>query len=321
MSISRALLGRTIVLHSALLRLCSASKSPYETAALLERLLYFQGIKEERGEDPWVYDSRETLCDELHFSERQLRNGLEFLKDAALLSTDRRLIDYQGKPRTITHFLIDRPRVERLLKESSVNLTDAERQNRTAHVGQTDRPTSVKLTEPDSRKTSDVIRGSSESNSESDSEKEQARADAPAPPSISERTRGRKRTASDALTDHGAQSKGGTGKANATALPDVPPALLAFEGFETAWGDWAAHRRERRKPLTPTSVKKQFKMLLEQPDPVAVLELAVEKGWDGLWPLKPGDVRHGKPTTTAQADDRARDRFSSLMDSLGGMDE
>ena len=113
-----SLMGRTIVIHDALLDLCYGAKSAYETAAFLERIIYFQGKKIEQGEDPWVYDSREVLCATLRMSERQLKNAIEFLvSELEVLATERRMIIYQGKPATVTHYLIDIQRVMTLLQQ------------------------------------------------------------------------------------------------------------------------------------------------------------------------------------------------------------
>lgn len=54
-----------------------------------------------------------------------------------------------------------------------------------------------------------------------------------------------------------------------------------------AWSDWIAFRKEIKKPLTPTSVKKQAKFLhaMAEEDAIACLEQSMRNGWQGLFPV------------------------------------
>jgi len=64
--------------------------------------------------------------------------------------------------------------------------------------------------------------------------------------------------------------------------PYSPPEWLD----EEAWAEWTQHRREIRKPITPTAANQQFKKLnqwREQGyDPAKIIRLAIERGWQGL---------------------------------------
>lgn len=54
-----------------------------------------------------------------------------------------------------------------------------------------------------------------------------------------------------------------------------------------AWKDWETHRREKKKPLTPLSTKKQLKMLENyKKDHVEIIETSIRNGWTGLFPPK-----------------------------------
>lgn len=67
---------------------------------------------------------------------------------------------------------------------------------------------------------------------------------------------------------------------------NIPEALKAIKGFNKIWDEFKQHRKELKKKLTPTSTERLFKMLQKQPDPIAVIEQSIEKGWQGLFPLK-----------------------------------
>jgi hypothetical protein len=62
--------------------------------------------------------------------------------------------------------------------------------------------------------------------------------------------------------------------------------VLPFESeaFSAAWAIFEKHRREIKKPLTPTSAKMSLKMLSEMGEQRAIrcIEHTVTKGWQGL---------------------------------------
>jgi hypothetical protein len=55
--------------------------------------------------------------------------------------------------------------------------------------------------------------------------------------------------------------------------------------FADAWNDWQQHRREKKKPLTPTSIKLQFKTLKEMGVDRAIkaIDFSIEKGYTGIF--------------------------------------
>jgi len=75
-----------------------------------------------------------------------------------------------------------------------------------------------------------------------------------------------------------------TGGGKEAGLPAIPEKLRGVESFEAKWAEWLDYRRQdKRKPVTPRMAAGQFRLLLEQPDPVAVLEASIRNGWLGLF--------------------------------------
>ena len=68
-------------------------------------------------------------------------------------------------------------------------------------------------------------------------------------------------------------------------LPSLPTELLKLTGFLDSWKDWLIHKKEIKSKVTPLSATKQLNMLLKQPDPVATINHAIEKGWKGFYPI------------------------------------
>lgn len=66
--------------------------------------------------------------------------------------------------------------------------------------------------------------------------------------------------------------------------PIVFPASLDTEAFHAAWQNWEQHRREIKKPLTPTSIKQQLKDLAEfgEQRAIGAILFTIRKGWQGL---------------------------------------
>jgi hypothetical protein len=75
--------------------------------------------------------------------------------------------------------------------------------------------------------------------------------------------------------------KGGTSPLNplGAALP------FDSEAFAEAWKSWVAHRIEKKKPLTPTSLKQQLTDLTEMGEQraVAALQWSIRNGWTGIF--------------------------------------
>ncbi len=88
-----------------------------------------------------------------------------------------------------------------------------------------------------------------------------------------------------------------------------------------AWTEWEVYRRERRKTLTPSTARKQIKFLEQnQADHVAIINKAIEKGWQGLFPLQEdhgGKAGTGGDTKVV-AGVSARDRVGRATASRSG---
>lgn len=82
------------------------------------------------------------------------------------------------------------------------------------------------------------------------------------------------------------------------------PEKLNCEVFLTAWKEWITYRGERRKALTPTTIKHQFQMLAAHDLETAVkmIMTSIQNGWTGIFPPKT-EVRS---TTNARKSDNAK---------------
>lgn len=75
------------------------------------------------------------------------------------------------------------------------------------------------------------------------------------------------------------------GDADAALAEHLPAgSVLDCPNFYAAWRDWWEHRREIRKRLTPTAIRKQLKELEAwgADRAIAAIEHTVAKGWTGL---------------------------------------
>jgi hypothetical protein len=56
--------------------------------------------------------------------------------------------------------------------------------------------------------------------------------------------------------------------------------------FREAWTDWEQHRREIKKPLTPTSTRKQLEDLakMSEGEAIAAMHRSIANGWQGIFP-------------------------------------
>lgn len=72
------------------------------------------------------------------------------------------------------------------------------------------------------------------------------------------------------------------------------------EEFRAAWNDWTQHRREKKKPLTETSMSHQFKALNEwgETRSIAAINHSVKNGYTGIFEPSPGRATNGKPQMT-----------------------
>jgi hypothetical protein len=67
--------------------------------------------------------------------------------------------------------------------------------------------------------------------------------------------------------------------------------------FAEAWKSWEQHRREKRKPLTPTSTKMQFKefVVMGEQRAIAAIHHSITKGWTGIFEANGNGTGNGKP--------------------------
>jgi len=73
----------------------------------------------------------------------------------------------------------------------------------------------------------------------------------------------------------------------AIEMPEMPERLKAIDGVPEAWEKWKQHRKEKRSEITPTTAEYQFRELLKSPNPLAMLEHSITKGYSGLYDPKP----------------------------------
>ncbi|GAB3688549.1 hypothetical protein GCM10027592_03640 [Spirosoma flavus] len=75
------------------------------------------------------------------------------------------------------------------------------------------------------------------------------------------------------------------------------------EAFITAWQDWEKFRRELKKPITPTTVAQQLKVLAQysEIEAIAMIEQSICQGWQGLFELKT-DIRYRSVTPSLAID-------------------
>lgn len=68
----------------------------------------------------------------------------------------------------------------------------------------------------------------------------------------------------------------------------VFPESLNSPDFKKAWSEWEQHRKEIKKKLTPTTIKRQLKTLSQFKIEIAIssIEKSIQQGWTGLFPEK-----------------------------------
>ncbi|GLU37157.1 DUF1376 domain-containing protein [Pseudomonas sp. NBRC 100443] len=84
-----------------------------------------------------------------------------------------------------------------------------------------------------------------------------------------------------------------------------------------AWAKWVQHRREIRKPLTPTSCSQQAAKLADHPNPDAVILESVTNGWTGLFPDKDGRPPGAKPSNFTNLPKHTPDMYQEEPDHDG----
>jgi DNA-binding MarR family transcriptional regulator len=61
---------------------------------------------------------------------------------------------------------------------------------------------------------------------------------------------------------------------------------FSSDEFREAWTEWEQHRREIKKPLTPTSTERQLKTLasIGEAEAIAAIHRSISNGWTGIFP-------------------------------------
>lgn len=69
-----------------------------------------------------------------------------------------------------------------------------------------------------------------------------------------------------------------------------------------AWNEWVTFRKEKKAPLTPTSIKKQIQFLGGRGDPeiIAILNQSMTNGYTGLFELKNDNYVNGSTKKSTQ---------------------
>jgi hypothetical protein len=79
-------------------------------------------------------------------------------------------------------------------------------------------------------------------------------------------------------------------------MPEMPDSLKAIDGVPEAWEKWKQFRIESGKEIKPTTAEYQFRELLKSPNPLAMLEHSISKGYSGLYDPKPMNGQPKQPT-------------------------
>jgi hypothetical protein len=74
--------------------------------------------------------------------------------------------------------------------------------------------------------------------------------------------------------------------ANQGMLTNKGELPFSSDGFRKAWAEWEQHRREIKKPLTPTSTQRQLKDLADcgEAEAIAAINRSIGNGWTGIFP-------------------------------------
>ena len=89
-------------------------------------------------------------------------------------------------------------------------------------------------------------------------------------------------TRADACSGEGKGRKEGKGKERCVTAIDLP---FESEEFAEAWNDWVVYRKEKKKKLTPSTIKMQLKKLgsVGEIRAIRMISCSIEKGWEGLF--------------------------------------
>jgi len=89
-------------------------------------------------------------------------------------------------------------------------------------------------------------------------------------------------TRADACSGEGKERKGRKeGRVEEIEI-DLP---FESEGFREAWNSWVTYRKEKKKKLTPSTIKMQLKKLegIGEVRAIKMIAYSIENGWEGLF--------------------------------------
>jgi hypothetical protein len=82
-----------------------------------------------------------------------------------------------------------------------------------------------------------------------------------------------------------------------TRYATIPECLSNFPGFTVKWDEWLVYRKQIKHPLALKTQSKQLNTLSKFKGHVAIqmIDQAIEKGWQGLYPLKNQQTNQNQP--------------------------
>lgn len=115
-----------------------------------------------------------------------------------------------------------------------------------------------------------------------------------------------------------AKTRGRSKAKNCTTAKIQIPESLNTEAFKAAWSEWQQHRREARKPLTPTAERQQLGKLEAwgADRAVAAIRQSLANGWQGLF--EPRCEAGGQELTFAESEAEAERRISANLQAKSG---
>jgi hypothetical protein len=89
-------------------------------------------------------------------------------------------------------------------------------------------------------------------------------------------------TRADACSGERKERKEGKGKDSRVTAIDLP---FESEDFAEAWNDWVVYRKEKKKKLTPSTIKMQLKKLegIGEVRAIKMIAYSIGNGWEGLF--------------------------------------
>lgn len=92
-------------------------------------------------------------------------------------------------------------------------------------------------------------------------------------------------------------------KSSINSFEDIifPLELLTIGGFKEAFNDWYNYRKENKKPITKTVLKKQLEILIDfynkGQDIIKIIDNSIQNSWNGFFEIKKPFRKQAKGTT------------------------